>query len=212
MKNFALKVVIFVLCVCSIICVTVSFLKPNILSQIGESKIYGALDVPELDDALSGWRNEWEWVEALEMGALSIDYKEEYIREDVSGVSIDFYNDNNVSINSTVILSEKDNVIMVSELVYDYEKEELIYEPIYILQGEWDKLEDIEEYTDEKSIDEYLNRYGLTRKDVQEYQEYAVYDVVVKTWAKAHHKSYFLERWKLKRCNVVDNTFRFEEE
>ena len=70
------------------------------MSQIGESKIYGALDVPELDDALSGWRNEWEWVEALEMGALSIDYKEEYIREDVSGVSIDFYNDNNVSINS----------------------------------------------------------------------------------------------------------------
>lgn len=54
MKNFALKVVIFVLCVCSIICVTVSFLKPNILSQIGESKISGAIDVPEINYYKSG--------------------------------------------------------------------------------------------------------------------------------------------------------------
>lgn len=65
-------------------------------------------------------------------------------------------------------------------------------------------------YTDEKSIDEYLSRYGLTRKDVQEYQEYAIYEVIVKTWTKAHRQSYWLERWKLKRCKVVDNTFRFE--
>lgn len=63
-------------------------------------------------------------------------------------------------------------------------------------------------YTDEKSIDECLNRYGLTRKDVQ---EYAVYEVIVKTWTKAYRESYWLERWKLKRCKVVDNTFRFED-
>ena len=220
MKNFALKVVIFVLCVCSIICVTVSFLKPNILSQIGESKISGAIDVPEINYYKSGWHDEWEWMEALKtFGALDIEYREEFLRGDVESVvllffffDIDYADDNDFNIYIVVKLSEVDQVRMALEVDYDYEKEELIYEPIYIIQGEWDKVDDIEEYTDEKSIDEYLNRYGLTRKDVQEYQEYALYDVVVKTWAKAHHKSYFLERWKLKRCKVVDNTFRFEEE
>lgn len=222
MQNFALKVVIFVLCVCSIIYVTVSFSKPNILSQIGESKISGAIDVPEINYYGSGWRTEWEWMEALKtFGALDIEYKEEFLRGDVESIALLFFDDdidygdvnvNNFNIYIVVKLSEIDQVRMMLEVDYDYEKEELIYEPIYILQGEWDKLDGIEEYTDEKSIDKCLNRYGLTRKDVQEYQECAIYDVVVKTWAKAHHESYFLERWKLKRCKVVDNTFRFKEE
>lgn len=189
-----------------------SCFTPNILSQIGESKIYGAIDVPELDDCLSGWRDEWEWMVALEtMGATSINYKEEYLKEEVSEILLGFYDDNDVSINIGVILSEPDNVIMVLEAVYDYERKELIYEPVYIVQGDWENLGNIEEYTDEKSIDEYLSRYGLTRKDVQKYQEYAIYKVVVKTWTKAHRQSYWLERWKLKRCTLVDNTFRFEE-
>ena len=191
-----------------------SCFTPNILSQIGESKIYGAIDVPELDDCLSGWRDEWEWMAALEtMGATSINYKEEYLKEEVSEILLGFYDDNDVSINIGVILSEPDNVIMVLEAVYDYERKELIYEPvyIYIVQGDWENLDNIKEYTDEKSIDECLDRYGLTRKDVQKYQEYAIYKVVVKTWTKAHWQSYWLERWKLKRCTLVDNTFRFEE-
>ena len=94
---------------------------------------------------------------------------------------------------------------------YDYEKKELIYEPVYILQGDLGNIEEeIVAYTDEKSIDECLSRYGLTRKDVQEYQEYAIYEVVVKTWTKAHKESYWVERWKLKR-KVVDNTFQLED-
>lgn len=70
-------------------------------------------------------------------------------------------------------------------------KKELLYKPVYIMGNE-------EIYEDEKTIDEYLNRYGLTGKDVQEYQKYVIYDVVVKTWTKAHRESYWLERWKLK--------------
>ncbi|MCM1386798.1 MAG: hypothetical protein NC231_05695 [Bacillus sp. (in: Bacteria)] len=35
-------------------------------------------------------------------------------------------------------------------------------------------------------------------------EEYAIYDVVVKTWTKEH--------WQSKRCRVEDNTFRFAEE
>ncbi|MCM1040222.1 MAG: hypothetical protein NC434_12965 [Ruminococcus sp.] len=47
---------------------------------------------------------------------------------------------------------------------------------------------------------------------MKRYQEYAIYDVVVKTWADTYLQSYWLEKWKLKICKKVDNTFRFEEE
>ena len=197
------------------VCFIIRYFNSNVLSEIGESKIYGAMDVPELEGCLSGWRDEWEWMCALDgMGASSIDYKEEFLRKDVALISLSFFNgvyhnNNDVGINVMVNLSESDKVKMKVGMHYYCEEKELVYDPIYILQGESGCAE---KYTDEKSIDEYLNRYGLTRKDVQEYQEYAVYDVVVKTWAKAHHESYFLERWKLKRCKVIDNTFQFEEE
>ena len=206
-----LRIVICFLFVCFII----RYFNSNILSEIGKSKIYGAMDVPELEGCLSGWRDEWEWMCALDgMGASSIKYKEECLRGEVEFISLLFFhnvdcNNNDVGIGIMVNLSEPDQVRVKMDMHYDCKKKELIYEPIYILPG---TTSDVEKYTDEKSIDEYLNRYGLTRKDVLEYQEYALYDVVVKTWAKAHHKSYFLERWKLKRCKVVDNTFRFEEE
>ena len=68
-----------------------SCFTPNILSQIGESKIYGAIDVPELDDCLSGWRDEWEWMTALEtFGALDVEYNEDYLRKNVEFVSLLF--------------------------------------------------------------------------------------------------------------------------
>ena len=209
-KNF-LKIVICIVCIHFIILC----LRPNVMSQIGKSKIYGAVDVPELKGCLGGWRDEWEWMGALEtMGASSIDYQEEYLRKNVESVSLLFFYDtvdycdiNDFNIYIEVNLSETDQTIMELEMRYDYEKKELIYEPVYILQGEWDN---IEEYTDEKSIDECLNRYGLTRKDVQKYQDYAIYGVVVKTWTKAHKELYWVERWKLKR-KVVDKTFQFEE-
>ena len=216
MNNKFLRIVICILCIHFII----SCLSPNVMSQIGKSKIYGAIYVPELKGCLGGWRDEWEWMGALKtMGASRIDYQEEYLREDVASISLLFFNDavdyceiNDFNIYIKVNLSETDQMIMELEMRYDYDKKELIYEPVYILQGEWDNLDNIEEYTDEKRIDECLSRCGLTRKDVQEYQEYAIYEVIVKTWTKAHRQSYWWERWKLKRCKVVDNTFRFDEE
>ena len=94
--------------------------------------------------------------------------------------------------------------------VYDYEEKILIYRPVSIYIGE---PNDSERYSDEKSIDEYLSKYGLTRQDVKEYQEYAIYDVIVKTWTKARITQwYWLENLKLKLCKVEDNTFQFEEE
>lgn len=208
MKEFALKVVI---CVLGIYCV-ISIIKPNVMDEIGEQKIYGLVRVPGIEKV----HDPWEWMFGLEtMGALSVDYQEEYLREDVSGISLLFYYDtgsyseiNDFSIHIKVILSEADEVTMRMRVYYDYEKKELLYDPVYIVQEERGNRE---EYTDEKSIDEFLNRYGLTRKDVQRYQDYAIYGVVVKTWTKANRESYWIERWKLK-SRVVDNTFQFEEE
>ena len=223
MNNKFLNIMISILCILFVAssCIRLgkSCFTPNILSQIGESKIYGAVDVPELDDCLSGWRDEWEWMTDLEtFGALDVGYKKEYLRKNVEYVSLLFFYDtvdyceiNDFNIYVWINLSETDQVIMELQMRYDYDKKEIIYEPVYIVQGDWENLDNIEEYTDEKSIDECLDRYGLTRKDVQKYQEYAIYKVVVKTWAKAHWQSYWLESWKLKRCTVVDNTFRFEE-
>lgn len=206
MNNKFLRIVICILCIYFII----SCLRPNVLRQISKSKIYGAMTVPELDGCLNGFRGEWEWMEAFEtMGAISIDYKEEFLREEVSEISLGFSYTNNVRTSTSVILSESDKVTMYLGVDYDYEKKQLIYHPVYIVQGEPGNTVG---YTDEKSIDECLNRYGLTREDVEEYQEYAVYEVIVKTWTKAHRQSYWWERWKLKRCKVVDNTFRFDEE
>ncbi len=208
MKEFALKVVI---CVLGIYCV-ISIIKPNVMDEIGEQKIYGLVRVSGIEKV----HDSWEWMFGLEtMGALSVDYQEEYLREDVSGISLHFRYDtnsydeiNDFSISIRAILSEVDKVEMGLGAHYDYEKKQLIYNPVYIVQGETGNSE---VYTDEKSIDEFLNRYGLTRKDVHKYQDYAIYGVVVKTWTKANRESYWLERWKLK-SREVDNTFRFEEE
>lgn len=210
MQKFVLKVFICVLCTYSIIGTVVSFLKPNVLDEIGKSKIYGLFRVPEVH--YSG-HDLSDWIFGLEtMGALDVNYQEKYLREDVSEISLLFYYDtssyseiNDFSIHIKVILSESDEVTMWMRAYYDYEKKELIYDPVYIVQGKRDKRK---EYTDEKSIDEFLNRYGLTRKDVQRYQDYAIYGVVVRTWTKVYREFYWLERWKLK-SRVIDNTFRF---
>lgn len=201
MNKKVLKVVICVLCVCSII--VISLFKSNVMDKIGKQKIHGLVRVPETETIHDA--SEWmlaletsEWMGALEtFGALSVDYQEEYLREDVPEISLHFKNDkNDVNISAHIILSEADKVSMYIAAHYDYEEKELLYKPVYIVQGEPGNTE---KYEDEKNIDEYLNRYGLTRKDVQEYQEYMIYDVVVKTWTKAHWESYWLERWKLKR-------------
>lgn len=209
MQNFVLKVVICVLGIYSIISIVVSLLKPNVMDEIGEQKIYGLVWVPEIEE-----HDPRDWIFGLEtMSALGVDYKEEYLREDVSEISLWFHDGkNDVNIYTQVLLSEADKVKLEMAAYYNYEKKELIYYPIAITQGDPNNPEGvIEEYIDEAIINEYLNRYGLTRKDVQRYQDYVIYGVVVKTWTKANRESYWLERWKLK-SREVDNTFRFEEE
>ena len=196
----------FVKIVIVILCIGLLILKPNVMSQIGKQKVYGTNRVFAIDK-----NDTREWMFGLEtMGAFDVNYKEEYLREDVSFIHLCFFDErNDVSIGIMVNLSEPDKVRMKLDMNYDYEEKKLIYEPVYILQGESGYSEI---YEDEKSIDEFLNKYGLTRQDVKEYQEYAIYDVIVKTWTKAHITQwYWFESWKLKMCRVEDNTFQFED-
>ena len=205
MHKKVLKALIGVLCVCFMIMIL--FFKSNVMDEIGKQKIHGLFRVPETKTIhdVSEWTfamEAWEWMLALEtFGVKWVDYREEYLREDVPEISLHFKDGtNDVDIYALIILSEADKVYMYIAAHYDYEKKELLYEPVYIIQREPGNEE---VYEDEKTIDEYLNRYGMTRKDVQEYQEYMIYDVVVKTWTKAHRESYWLERWKLKRREGV---------
>lgn len=207
MRGFVLKAVICVLCIYSIISVAVSLLKPNVMDEIGEQNINGLVWVPEIEE-----HDPRDWIFGLEtMSVLGVEYKEEYLREDVSEISLWFYDDkNDVDIYAQILLSESDKVKLEMAAYYNYEKKELLYYPIAITQKDPNNPEGITEaYIDETTINEYLNRYGLTRKDVQRYQDYVIYGVVVKTWTKAHKESYWLERWKLKR-KEIDHTFWFE--
>ena len=50
--------------------------------------------------------------------------------------------------------------------------------------------------------------YNITEEKIAEYQEYVLYDVVVRTWVEANGGIYWLEKMKLENC-TVDNTFQF---
>mgnify|MGYP001111591535 FL=1 len=101
MQNFVLKVVICVLGIYSIISIVVSLLKPNVMDEIGEQKIYGLVWVPEIEE-----HDPRDWIFGLEtMSALGVDYKEEYLREDVSEISLWFHDGkNDVNIYTQVLL------------------------------------------------------------------------------------------------------------
>lgn len=203
MNNALIRMVIFVFSTS----LTMAWIRPNVMDEMGVSQVYGANKVKEIDR----FYPVWEWEMALEtFGALWVDYKEEYLKDDIESIEIWFYDKkDDVSIISIIDLSEKDKVRLRIGMEYDSKKKKLQYEPIYILYGE---SGDAEVYEEEEKVNEYLNKYGVTREDVKAYQEYVVYDVVVKTWSKTYLKNYWVEKWKLKCCNTEDNTFQFPEE
>lgn len=201
MNKSLLKVVIFVFCISFIM----AWLRPNAMEEIGRLQAYVLNGVPESE----GYHPAWEWEMSLDtVGTLSVDYKTEYLRKDVPFIALYFSNDSkDIGIGVTINLSEQDKVGLEMGANYYYEEKTLVYNPIYV----WKESDDLEVHVDEKQIDEYLSKYGLTRKDVKEYQEYAIYDVIVKTWSKAYMRCYWLEKWKLKFCDTVDNTFKPQE-
>ncbi|MCM1233949.1 MAG: TipC family immunity protein, partial [Ruminococcus flavefaciens] len=161
LKSKSFKKMMRILNIYLIISFIISCFTPNVMSQIGRWQIYGTNFVSEIEK----FTPEWEWPGALNtFGALSVDYKEEYLRGDVCSVSLHFRdNSNDVCIRVEVSLSGLNEVTMISEVEYDYEEKKLTYEPVYIIVEE--ESTDIEVYRDEKSVTEYLDKYGLTKRD-----------------------------------------------
>ena len=49
------------------------------------------------------------------------------------------------------------------------------------------------------------------REDIAEYQEYILYDVVIKIWVDAHGGSYEKARKKMETLKLIDQTYEFSE-
>ena len=97
------------------ICITciylfISCFTPNVLSQIGKLQAFGLNRVTEIN----GYRPEWEWPGALDtFGSHTLEYKEEYMKEDIVYISLRFqHNSNDVDIYSKIYLSDADQVRM----------------------------------------------------------------------------------------------------
>ena len=102
-----------------------------------------------------------------------------------------------------------ENEIIHIGIKYNHKTRSITYTPIYIFEenteGEFGYL------TNEKDINECLDKYGITEADIREYQHYILYDVVYQSWisgTRNGRKLNVLDYWNIKE---IDNTFSFEE-
>ena len=112
MNNALKRMVIFVFCTSLIM----AWLRPNAMEEIGRSQAYALNRVPESE----GYHPAWEWKMSLEtVGALSVDYKMEYLRKDVPSIALHFSDSSNdIRIGVTINLSEQDKVTLEMEVYY----------------------------------------------------------------------------------------------
>lgn len=158
--------------------------------------------VPELKDI------NYEDLSQLEnFGGLSIPYKEEYLKDSFKSELFFPVKDDKIQILSNVRLDSA--TLLIIYMSYDYKNKIMNMEPIHISYREEDQ-ELGEHYYDSQTITEFLNRFDLEEKDIKEYQDYFLYDIVVKTWAKAHGENVEKAVQKMKECKRIDKTFTFE--
>lgn len=140
-------------------------------------------------------------------GGLSIPYKQEFLRSDCESELFFPAIGGKVMIKSNVRLDAC--TLLIIHMSYDYKNKVMIMEPIHISYRKEDQ-ELGEHYYDSQTITEFLNRFHLEEKDIREYQDYFLYDVVVKTWAKAHGGNADKAVQKMKECIKIDKTFTFD--
>ena len=208
LKDYGVKMKIKILKIgVSIIWISVLFVyfRANALDEICKQKIHGLNKVPEI----CGVNKEWEWYDTLEWFTLNtVVYDNEFLKENIERIDITFFNNKReISIFMSAYLSKADKVCILFLVDYDGKNKELIYNPISIAIGPDNGCAKF--FKDEESICKYLNKYGVTKENVNDYYEYLVYDVVVKTWVKAHKGIFKLEKWKLMHCKIIDNSFSF---
>lgn len=198
-----------IFCICMELFVLILFfyyMRDDVMAQIYRQKMWGLCGIP----AVEGVRDPSEWNFTLELfGSVEVDYKKEYLRDDVS-ITLRFYHEtekDSVNIYQTIALTDTKDICLNS--YYDYSDRILDYGTVYILEnGDGDK--ERKYYTSEEEVDMCLKEYNLTREDVMEYRKYAIYDVIVQTWIEHNGGIYWLEKLKLKN-RTTDRTFEFKK-
>ena len=142
---------------------------------------------------------------------MSIDYKQECIKDKVKAGIYITDSERDITLTGSIALKQEENVevYLIMNMQYDRVKRKMIILPVYI--SAWEIIADKEEggyYYDKENIDQYMKQCNITEEDIREYQNYILYDVVVKTWTKAHGGLNFLERMKIGLC-IEDHTFDF---
>ena len=172
---------------------------------MGKRKIAVLMRIPEVDVH----SDIWEWNQALDFFSFnSVIYDNKYLREEIEDLRLTFFSDcKNIKVFISVWLSEKDLLRMVLYARYDYDTKELEYVPLGIAQGDGGDYS----YVEPEYVDQYLEQYDITKEDIAEYYRYAIYDVVLKTWAERYWRIYGLEKWKLEQCALIDNDYQFKE-
>ena len=143
-------------------------------------------------------------------GCDSVDYEEEYIKDNYNiGIFYENTSDNIVIEGSCNVKNQPDNNMwIILHMIYNPKEKKLVLEPIAVSVK--DKGENVAtHYYDKENIDQYMKQCNISEEDIREYQNYILYDVVVKTWTKAHGGLNFLERLKIGLC-IEDHTFDFE--
>lgn len=165
---------------------------------------------------------ETEWVDYDDLpqyenfGGLSIPYKKEYLKAEVETELFFPADEQNIQIKSNVELSDNPDrtTLIIIYMAYDSRNKKLTLEPIHI--SDWDETTRPHStgghYYDGEIIYQYLEKYNITEEDIREYQNYILYEVVLKTWVETHGGDYEWEKKKLENCEIVDHTFDFPKE
>lgn len=132
---------------------------------------------------------------------LILRYKEEYLKDEVK-IRLFFPKDKQYTqIYGSVDLKKHTHIII--DMAYNPMNRSLILEPIYISNWENGMYK---YYEDKESITQYLEEYNITEEDIRDYQDYILYEVILKTWVETQGGNYEREREKLERC-IIDQTF-----
>lgn len=119
------------------------------------------------------------------IGSGGFNYEEEYLSDEFYSVGFGFYTEgaekDRISIGGTLKLS--DSVRLGFMFWYDYSERCLILSPVEIIE-DTENPHVNNNYYDEETVRRYMEQYGITEEDIREYQDYVLYDIVVKSWVK----------------------------
>lgn len=191
----------------------------NVLDRIG---VLGHYALPQFEGVYD-YRYNYNygsgsfWYEPMadrDIDSKSIYYDKDYLRE---GENISFTfrnlpitdkNRKNVKIFATKYMIP-DTLKIHIMIEYNYARRTIIYD-LLVFDERIPVTGESEDYYDEANIRRLMEKYSITEEDIREFQEYVLYDVVLKSWKGATF-TYDLEKWKLQQCRVEDLTFKFEE-